>query len=59
MAAPLVVRGSGWTTSDGGRGRTAGKRGAEAEPAPEADGGARDVGRDASESITDMPAAKC
>ena len=39
MAAPLVVRGSGWTTSDGGRGRTAGKRGAEAEPAPEADGG--------------------
>ena len=59
MAAPLVVRGSGWTTSDGGRGRTAGKRGAEAEPAPEADGGVRAVGRDASESITDMPAAKC
>ena len=62
MAAPLVVRGSGGTTSDGGRGRTAGKRGAAAAAAGAAaarSGCARGGGRDAPASIMDMLAAKC
>jgi len=58
MAAPLVVRGSGWTTSDVGRGRTAGKRGAAAAAAARG-GGASGGGRDAPASIMDMLAAKC